>query len=70
MVASELVLPVDKHLIDLHALDAPAKPTLESRLFVDYLDSQEECDKWSFSVPVPEVEVEYMHQVDRHELNA
>jgi hypothetical protein len=46
VVASELVLPVDKHLIDLHALDVLAMQTLESRLFVDCLDSLAEYDKW------------------------
>ena len=70
MASVVLVLPADKHPIDLHALDAPAKPTLESRLFADCLDSRAECDKWSFSVPVPEVEAEYMHRVGLHELNA
>ena len=44
--SAELELPADKHPIDLHALDVPATPTLESRLFVDYLDSLAECDKW------------------------
>jgi hypothetical protein len=45
--SAELVaLALCMHLIDLHALDAQAMQTLESRLFADYLDSLAECDKW------------------------
>jgi hypothetical protein len=48
----ELALALYMHLIDLHALDALAKQTSESQSFEDYLDSLEECGKWSFFVPV------------------
>ena len=47
MASAELVaLALYMHLIDLHALDAPATPTLESQSFEDCLDSLAECDKW------------------------